>query len=319
MIRGLLIRNKLRWVLIACLLVFLVLPPFVGIDILNLLTKMVIFGLLVMSLDLLVGYTGLLSFGHAAIFGMSAYSTAILVTRYGVSSFWVTAPASVLIAIIVAAIFGYVALRVSGVYFLLVTLALGEVVYHTAVRWTDLFGGSNGIVGITYPGFCHTPVTYFYFTSVVCIICVTFLYYLTKSPFGYSLQGIRENETRMKHLGYNVWLHKYIAFIIGGAIAGIAGVLYVHYSGVIAPSSVGLDATGLLWLMLIVGGVGTLWGSYTGCVLVMSIQYFVSSLTPLRWPLFLGLFFVLAVMFARTGIYSEARKLLIKITKGPAY
>ena len=213
-------------------------------------------------------------------------------TRFGIIDFWVTAPGSILTATLVAAIFGFIALRVSGIYFLLVTLALGEVVYHTAVRWTDFFGGSNGIIGIPYPGFCGSPVAFYYFVSGVWILCVSFLYCLTKSPFGNSLQGIRENETRMECLGYNVWLRKYVSFVISGALAGVAGVLYVHFNGLISPSSVGLDASGLLWLMLIIGGVGTLWGGLAGCVLILCIQYFVSSISPLRWPLILGVFFV---------------------------
>ncbi len=313
-------RNKQwSWIFVVIIVVFLISPLFLDVSIISLFTKILIFGLLAMSLDLLVGYTGLWSFGHASIFGIAAYSTAILITRFSITDFWVTAPASIFIAILVASLFGYIALRTSGIYFLLVTLALGEVVYHTAIRWTDLFGGSNGIVGIPYPGFCNSSVIYFYFVFVVCAGCVIFMYFLTKSPFGYSLQGIRENETRMKCLGYNVWLRKYITFIISGGVGGIAGVLYVHFNGLIAPSSVGLDASGMLWLMLIIGGVGTLWGSLTGCALIICIQYFVSSVSPLRWPLILGSFFVAAVMFAGSGIFIELRKVLSRFTKGRTF
>lgn len=312
--------NKNRIVLwlafIVCTVVFLVSPLFVDVAILSLFIKILIFGLLVMSLDLLVGYAGLWAFGHASIFGIAAYSTAILITRFGITNFWVTAPASILMATLVASIFGYVALRVAGIYFLLVTMALGEVVYHTAVRWTDLFGGSNGIVGIPYPSFCSSPGSIFYFVSAVWTGCVVFLYFLTKSPFGYSLQGIRENEIRMECLGYNVWLRKYVTFIISSALAGVAGVLYVHFNGLIGPSSVGLEASGLLWLMLIIGGVGTLWGGLTGSVFIICIQYFVSSISPMRWPLILGVFFVAAVTFAGSGFFVEARKLLSGARKG---
>lgn len=299
--------------IISCATLFLLSPLFVNTSILNLLMKIMIFSLLTMSLDLQVGYTGLWSFGHSSLFGVSAYTTAILITKYGFTSFWATAPLSIVTAILVSALFGYVALRVSGIYFLLVTLALGEVVYHTAVRWTDLFGGSNGIFGIPYPGFCSSPFCYFYFVSVVFAVLAGFLYLITKSPFGYSLKGIRENRARMDCLGYNVWLRQYGTFILSGTTAGVAGVLYVHFNGLISPSSVGLDATGLLWLMLLCGGPGTLWGSIIGSILILTIQYFVSSISPLRWPLIMGMFFVAAVMSAKSGIYPEMQKILEKI------
>lgn len=285
------------------------LPAFGDLAHLSLATKILIYGLLVMSLDFLVGYTGLWAFGHAAFFGIGAYTTAILTTRLGINDFWITAPASLLLAVIAACIFGFLALRVSQVYFLLITLAMGQLVFGivntSAGKLGAMTGGSDGLSGIPYPelGFFFSPTTYYYFTLVVVIACAFVMYRIVNSPFGYSLQGIRESEIRLRALGYNTWLYKYLAFITAGLFAGVSGVLYVHFNGYVSPDAVGVDATGFLWLMIIVGGSGTLWGGFVGSGVVLALQYFVSGITPERWPLILGASFVAAVMCFREGIF----------------
>lgn len=275
----------------------------------SLATKILIYGLLAMSLDFLVGYTGLWAFGHAAFFGIGAYTTGILITRFGIAGFWLTAPASLLMCVIAACIFGFIALRVSQVYFLLITLAMGQLIFGivntSAGRLGAMTGGSDGLSGIPYPafGFSFSSTSYYYFTVVVVIACAFLMYRIVNSPFGYGLQGVREDEIRLRALGYNTWLYKYLAFIVGGLFAGVAGVLYVHFNGYVSPDAVGVDATGFLWLMIIVGGSGTLWGGFAGAALVLTLQYFISGVTPERWPLVLGACFVAAVMFFREGIY----------------
>ena len=291
-------------------LLLLTLPIYTDLSIISLFNKILIYGLLVMSLDLLVGYTGLLAFGHAAFFGIGAYTTGILIKHYNVLNFWLSAPAGVLMAVLAALIFGVIALRASAIYFLLITLAMGQLI-HGIVRTSArplgaLTGGSDGLGGIPYPdigfSFSFSPNSFYYFTFLIFILCALLLYWITKSPFGYSLQGIRESEIRARTLGYNTWLYQYIAFIIGGLFAGVAGVLYVHYNGFISPEGVGMGASGLLWLMLIIGGSGTLWGGFIGSGIILSLQYFVSGFTPARWPLILGVCFVGIIMFYRGGI-----------------
>jgi len=294
-------------------LLLLTLPIYTDLSIVSLFTKILIYGLLVMSLDLLVGYTGLLAFGHAAFFGIGAYTTGILIKHYGITSFWLSAPAAVLMAVLAALVFGLVALRASAIYFLLITLAIGQLIHgivHTSARPLGaLTGGSDGLGGIPYPdigfSFSFSPNSFYYFTFVIFIMCALLLYWITKSPFGYSLQGIRESEIRARALGYNTWLYRYIAFVIGGLFAGVAGVLYVHYNGFISPEGVGMGASGLLWLMLILGGSGTLWGGFIGGRIILSLQYFVSGFTPQRWPLILGVCFVGIIMFYRGGILPQ--------------
>ncbi|MFH1123550.1 MAG: branched-chain amino acid ABC transporter permease [Pseudomonadota bacterium] len=300
-------------------LLLVLLPLFADMALVSLANKILIFGLLVMSLDFLVGYTGLWAFGHAAFFGLGAYTTAILTARFDVTSFWLTAPASVLMAALAACIFGLIALRVTQVYFLLITLAMGQLVFGivntSAGNLGALTGGSDGVGGILYPdlGFSFSTTTYFYFTLIIVALCSYLFHRIVNSPFGYSLQGMRASEIRLRALGYNTWLYKYIAFIIAGLFAGVAGVLYVYFNGYISPDSVGVDATGFLWLMIIVGGSGTLWGAFVGSAVVLSLQYFVSGITPERWPLILGACFVAAVIFFREGIFPKLNSLWKKL------
>ena len=187
----------------------------------SMLTKVLIFALFAMSLDFVLGYTGLLSLGHGAFFGVSGYFAGILMVHYGVGSFWLVLPGGILMAGLAAVIIGYISLRVTGVYFLLVTLAFGQLLSVGAVKWRKMTGGTDGLVGITYPdlgiaGFTWTAISFYYLVLVAFFICFFLLYRITHSSFGRALVGIRENEPRMQGLGYNTWAHKYIAFIISG-------------------------------------------------------------------------------------------------------
>jgi branched-chain amino acid transport system permease protein len=280
-------------------------PLCIGTALVSLLTKVVIFSLLAMSLDIIFGYTGLWSFAHAAIFGVAAYTNAIMIKHFGITNFWLTAPSGIFMAGITSAIFGLIALRVSGIYFLLITFALGQLVFSVAVEWVNMTGGSDGIGGIPYPdiGFSFSAATYYYFALVISIICAFLLRKFIKSPFGQSLQGIRESEIRMRSLGYNTWLHKFMAFIVSGLFGGVAGILYTHFNGLITPASIGMAASGLVIIMIIIGGTGTLWGGVVGSAFISVLGYFVSIASPERWPVILGACFVASVMFARKGIF----------------
>ena len=303
-----------RYVFFAAVIVVLALvvavPVLTGVAVQGLVAKILIFGLVAMSLDFLVGFLGLWSFCHATLVGSAAYSTAILISRFGIGDFWITAPASLLISGFLACLLAYISLRVSGLYYLLVTLALGQAFYYTAIIWVGLFGGSDGIGRIKYPSFADSATSYYYFVLFVCLACFLLLYLITRSPFGFVIRGIRDNETRMKCLGYNVWLYKFTAFVVAGLFAAVAGVLYVHFNGLITPASISVEANGLPWLFLIIGGAATLWGALTGSALILILQYFVSSVIPQRWPIVLGICFIIAVMFARSGIFVAIKRIL---------
>jgi len=297
--------NRIAYIIVG--LFFVALPLFMPPYLQGVMTKALIFGIFAMSLNLLVGYAGLFSLGHAAYFGVAAYTSSILTVRYGVESFWLAAPAGILMAVLVAGAFGFIALRLSGVYFLLVTLALGQLLYSVALKWQTVTGGTNGLINVGYPdlglpGFTMNAMSFYYLVFAVLVISLFLLYRLIESPFGVALQGVRDSETRMRSLGYNTWLYKYIAFVVAGLFAGVAGVLFRHYSTVLVPTDIGVLASTLVLLMVIIGGDRVFWGPVAGAILITFIVHYSSIYTPERWPLILGGLFVLAVMFLRGGI-----------------
>jgi len=289
-------------------LIFIVLPPLLPSYFQFMMAKIVIFAIFAISLDVIYGYTGLFSLGHAAFFGAGGYAMGILMVRYGINSFWIGAPLGILVAGLVAAVFGVIALRVSGTYFLLVTFALGQVLFSVATQWDFLspMGGTEGIFNILRPdlGFPFTwnATNFYYFVFLIFAICYFLIYRFVNSPFGYALQGIRENEHRVRSLGYNTWLYKYIAIIIAGLFAGVAGVLIAYHKGFVVPTSFGIITSALPMLMVMIGGAGTLYGPVIGSAVIIFIELFASAYAPERWPLILGGAFILAVVFVRGGI-----------------
>ncbi len=288
---------------IVFILLPLVLPPYLQ----SIMSKVLILAIFAMSLDILWGFSGLLSLGHAAYFGIAGYTCGILLVRFGVQSFWLTAACGILMAVFAAAVFGIIALRVSGIYFLLVTFALGQLVFSIATKWDTMTGGSDGLVGIPAPDlgvpwFSWNAIQFYFLVFVAFVGCFFLLYHFVRSPFGLALQGIRDNEARMRSLGFNPWLFKSIGFLVAGMFAGIAGVLLAYYNGVMAPTQVGVLTSGLAALICIIGGIGTLFGPVVGAIIVVFAEFFASMFTPERWPLILGLIFVASTMYARGGI-----------------
>ncbi len=287
--------------------IFILLVPFLPTYIQSLMTKILIFAIFAMSLDLLMGYAGVLSLGHAAYFGVAGYAVGILMVHYGINSFWISAPLAILLSTLVAAIFGIIVLQVRGIYCILVTFALGQLLYSIAMKWRSVTNGEYGLTGIIRPDlglphFTWHTTSFYYFVFIVFAICFFLLYRLVKSPLGLALQGIREGESRMSALGYNTWLYKYIAFVIAGMFAGVAGVLFAYHNGIMVPPNLDVATSGFVMLMIIAGGMGTLYGSLIGAAVLIIIQFYAGVLTPERWPLILGGAFVLTIMYARAGI-----------------
>ena len=292
---------------IALFVLLIALPQFSGNVIQSLTTKILIYSIFAMSLNIIFGYTGMLSLGHAAFFGVGGYTAAILVTRYGIDSFWVVAPAATIVATIFAVLIGLIALRVSGVYFLLLTMAMGQLLYGIAVKWRDMTGGTMGFPGMAFPNLSIPWITidaksFYYLVFLIFLICVFFIYRLVKSPFGYALQGIREDEYRMRHLGYNTWLYKYLAFIIAGLFGGISGVLFGYYNSLLVPAHLSITTSTLVMLMVIIGGERVIFGPMLGAAVIILLEYYISISIPDRWPMLLGGVFVIAVIFLRGGI-----------------
>lgn len=280
---------------------------------------MLIYALFAMSLNLLFGYTGLFPLGHAAYLGLGGYSAGILVTVLGIRSFWVVAPVSILITAFVAAIFGIIALQTKGLLFAFITMALGQLLVNIAIKWRTVTGGSNGLIGIPLPdlgipGVTLNQTSFYFLVLIVVVVCFLLMYRLIHSPFGLALQGIRDDEGRLSHLGYNTWLYKIIAFVIAGAFAGTAGVLFGPCNGIIDPSSLGVTTSVIAVLTVIIGGMRIVYGPIIGSAVITIIENLSSIYTPERWPLILGGIFVITVMYLRGGITTHLIRLWKRIS-----
>ena len=270
-------------------------------------TRALAFAILVMSVDILLGYTGLPSLGQAAYLGIGAYATAILATKYQFGlgyDFWLVIVIGIVFAAALAAVFGLLAIRASGVYFLMITLALGQCVWGLAYRWNSLTGGDNGINMRGRPKFgidLANEITFFYVVFGFFAVSLLLMYILVRSPFGRSLAGIRERELRMQILGYNTWLHKYIAFVIAGAFGGLSGVLWAHTAGIVSPENVVLTTSVDAILMAVLGGAGTLVGGVIGSFIVFGLREYLSTLVP-WWQYVLGAVYVLTIFYLPTGL-----------------
>jgi branched-chain amino acid transport system permease protein len=286
-------------------LVLLVMPLFYSSYWVTLLTQMLIFAILAMSLDLLLGYTGLSSFGHAGFFGVAGYAVAILSTRYQMG-FLICFISAVSLSVMVSMIFGFLVAHAAGVYFLIITLALGMVLWGLAFRWVTMTGGDNGISGIVRPDIglpiaLKDPLTFYYVVLVFFLVAMILMAVLVRSPFGHSLKGIRESESRMRVLGYHSWLHKYLAYVVSAAFASVAGVFWAYYNGFISPFDMDLNASIEIVLMVILGGPGTLIGPALGAAIIVFLKNFISAYTQ-RWLLILGSIYILTILYAPQGL-----------------
>ncbi|HZP69468.1 MAG TPA: branched-chain amino acid ABC transporter permease [Pseudolabrys sp.] len=294
-------------VVVAVLLALLIIVPKSGSFVVLLATRAMAFAILAMSLDILLGFTGLASLGQAAYFGVGAYLCAVLATKFHFGlgwDFWIVVVLGILIGMALAAVFGLFAIRATGVYFLMITLALGQCVWGLAYRWNSLTGGDNGINMTGRPNFgldLSNEVTFFYLVFAFFAASLLLLYLLVRSPFGKSLAGIRERELRMQILGYNTWLHKYIAFIIAGGFGGLAGVLWAQTNGHVSPETVVLTTSVDALLMVVLGGAGTLVGGAIGAAIVFGLREYLSTLVP-WWQYVLGGVYVLTILYLPTGL-----------------
>jgi branched-chain amino acid transport system permease protein len=273
----------------------------------KLLQEILIWGVFAMSLDLLMGYAGMVSFGHSAFFGIGGYVAALaLAESPGLISALVL-PA--LAAGAAAPVIGFFSIRVSGVYFIMVTLAFSQMFYAYAfqVSWLGAEDGMVGIPRAAIPGADLTNIRSFHgYLLTLFVLVALLLWRVVRSPFGHVLRGIHENEARMEALGYAVDRYKLAAFVIAGVIAGLAGSLYAQFNGSITPDAFFWTTSGEALLMVIIGGTGTLGGPVLGAAAFILLQSLVSTYTE-RWMLILGGTFILFVLFAPGGIVGALR------------
>jgi branched-chain amino acid transport system permease protein len=268
-----------------------------------LLTQILIFGLLALSVDLLLGHAGLFSVCHASFFAVSAYTVAILEVRYGQPAL-IAAPAGLVAGTLLAILYG-AAVRTRGVYFILITIAMGYIIWGAVYRWASFTGGDNGITNVPALAIgdvsLQSPVAYYYFVLAVVIACAIGYGVFIRSPFGLSLRGIKGSESRMQSLGYRTTAHLYAAFVLSGAIASLAGVLYVYYNKFVNPVTASFNISIEVALMAIVGGSGTILGPFIGAGVFLGMRNWVSSFIELHAAV-TGLVFIVTILWAPTGI-----------------
>ncbi|MBW0116746.1 branched-chain amino acid ABC transporter permease [Pseudonocardia abyssalis] len=300
-----------RWVAIAVLVVLAAAPLFLAPFATTTLSRVLVFALFAVSLDLLVGVTGLPSLGHAAYFGSGAYAA-------GWVSIHVTAEAPVPLLVgagvgaLAAALTGWITVRSAGVFFLMLTLAIGELVGQVANTWESVTGGANGLTGIPAVRVAGEPLanagfTYWY-VLLVFVLGFALVWVVARSPFGDALRGIRDNEPRMRALGYSTSLYKYAVFVLAGGVAGVAGSLLVAQQRLVSTADVGFLISSLMLLAVVIGGAGSLWGACLGAALVVVVRDALGPTLDGHGPLVLGVVFVAVVYLLPRGAAGLLRR-----------
>jgi branched-chain amino acid transport system permease protein len=300
--------NRLGWIALGLVLAGF---PLVGGDFyVNLGSQIFIAAILAASLNLLVGYGGLVSLGHAAWIGLAAYSSAWLYLRLGLAH-WITAPLALVVTTLIAGLFGWIALRATGLGFLMITLALSQVLWGTAYRWAAVTGGDNGLSGLTRPApfgiSIDAPAAFYYFSLTVTILAIWMMARFVNSPFGAALRGSRDESRRMNALGHNVWLVRWLSFVYSGFWGAVAGLLFVYYHKYIHPTALSLTSSAEVLLGVIAGGAGTVAGPIVGAAIVLLLKNYVSAYLE-RWNMLLGSVFVLIVIFMPDGVVPGFRR-----------
>ena len=302
---------RMRAIGLVVLLAMLAFPFLVGDYPRALLAEIYIFAIFAMSLDLLLGFTGLMSLGHAAFFGLGAYAVAILGTLVGVNA-WLALAAGILVAAIGAALIGFFCVRLSGIPFLMLTLAFSQLVFSVALKWRDLTGGSDGMAIPDKPSFfgveLSNSLAMYFMALAFLLVAYWALRRLLNAPLGHIFVGIRENEPRMLAIGFNTRAYKLLSFIVAGAFAGLAGGLYAIFNSFISPDAIYWTSSGDILIMTMLGGAGTLIGPAIGAGVFLLMKNVVSSYSD-HWLAIIGAVFICCVLFFPGGIWGTLRQL----------
>jgi branched-chain amino acid transport system permease protein len=291
----------------------------------NLLTQILIAAIFALSYDLIFGYTGLLSFGPAAYYGLGAFGAGLLVARLEISNFWLSLLAAIVVSSIGAVILGFFSIRTSGVYFMMLTLALAQMLYSIAFKWE--FTGSSDGLPFTRPefslfGFSLKDLIPFYLFVLFCfLVCYIGLTVIIGSPFGKSLKGIRDNEHRMTAIGYKTNNFKLVAFVLAGGMAGLSGGLNALFTGFVGANTLNWLNSGAVLIMVLLGGKGTLIGPVLGAFFIIYVQSLIQGSTiPIgnytladRWLSVLGIIFIIFVLFSPNGIVGLGKSMVRRV------
>lgn len=304
------VSRKPIWVILLVLAIF----PFVS-SYEALATQIIIYGLLALGFNILYGYTGLLSFGHAAYFGLGAYATGIILVKTH-CSLWLSLAAGLAASAVGAALFGFLSLRRRGIYFALLTLAFAQMLYYVAYTWASLTGGEAGLRNIPRPTLeilgwtlnIFTPLRFYFFVLAFVLLALVILKRVIESPFGRVLEAIRENEKRARTCGYNTGRIKWMSFVMSGVVSGLAGSLETLYINFVGIDQLYWATSGMIVMMTLLGGPGTFFGPFIGAGIFLYLEDFISGYTK-YWMIFLGPVFVLCVLFFPEGIWGKVKEL----------
>lgn len=276
--------------------------------------QILIFAIAAMGLDFLAGYAGLVSLGQAGYVGVGAYGIAIA-EKDGFGP-WASVGLSLLAVLVIGLICGLFAVRVGGIAFVIITLALGQIMWGLAFLWVDLSGGDNGLPIPSLPALgpldLSDPTTLSFCVLAVFVVSAVILRTLVASPFGLSLRGIKSNEQRLKTLGYSTGLHRYIGYVISVFFGGVAGVLFAFTNGLITPTAMDFAHNGLITLMVVLGGLGSLWGPVVGSTIILFFEQWLSIYFE-RWATLMGALFVFVVIAAPDGIWGLLRRFMRRL------
>jgi branched-chain amino acid transport system permease protein len=291
-------RSAPRLALVAAVLALapLVLPPFF----LQLLTEIAIVGLFATAFNLLMGFGGMVSFGHAAYFALGAYAAALLVKRADVPVL-LALPLAPLAAAAGALLFGVFIVRLTQTYFAMLSLAFGQIVFTVIFKWKSLTGGDDGLLDVWPPAFLKSAAAYYYFTVAVVLLCLYALYAVVESPFGYALRAVRDNPRRARFIGINVRRHQLVAFVISGAFSGMAGGLFAFYNGSVFPDFAYFTKSFEPLVVALLGGVQSFYGPLAGAFGFKVLEWLISRQWPVYWPLFLGTVVIVVIIALPQG------------------
>ena len=301
--RGLALRGAGGLAVLALVLALapLALPPFF----LQLLTEIAIVGLFATAFNLLMGFGGMVSFGHAAYFALGAYTAALLVKRAGVPML-LAVPAAPIAAAVGALVFGFFIVRLSHTYFAMLSLAFAQIVFTVIFKWKSLTGGDDGLLDVWPPALLKSPVAYYYFTLVVVGLGLLALHAIIESPFGYALRSVRENPRRARFIGIDVRRHQLVAFVVSGAFSGLAGALFAFYNGSVFPDFAYFTKSFEPLVVALLGGVQSFWGPLAGAFGFKVLEWLVSRQWPVYWPLFLGTIVIVVIVVLPQGFVGLA-------------
>jgi branched-chain amino acid transport system permease protein len=295
------------WVSCALVLLLLLVPTLGSKYLVDLTTEILIYALFALSLNVLIGYSGNISFGHAAYFAIGGYSCAILLTTYELPLI-ISMPAAIILSGLAAAFVGYFCVKLTDIYFAMLTLAFGMLVWAVAFKWRAVTGGDDGFVGVNVPAFIDNRYAFFYFTLFVVTVSTALLWLICHSAFGRTLVAVRENRTRAGFVGVNTTRLRHTAFVVAGTFAGIAGSLFAMYNRGVYVESAFWTESGQVLIMALLGGLYSFFGPALGAAVLYTLQVGINQYTE-YWPVVLGIVLLVILMFLPDGIIGLAQKL----------